>query len=508
MVVQKLDILIKCITLLYRERELSEKTGSTPTDNSKDLVRTILQLIKSDNTKTFMGGESTIVDDLKNLANDMLVNPDNYDATNLMQSLEIILKDKPSLLKVIEKSFGSEKQTGVIKRNIITIRNMLNNYYKDQEIENLISTANFKIKTNRLDISLKDFAAELVTNLEALSVSTKRKDPGIVDEIDVGDENGMDELINKVKNTKSEDGKLKTGWQDINAMLQGGFSRHESWTINALQHKYKSGFTQSLFMQLAKLNKPILQDPNKKPLITYISFEDDVEIIAEFMYRYLYYNENNELPDLDAVTSADIGRYIKERLGKTGYHVKIIRVNPSEWTFKDLFNKILEFEADGYEVHACIVDYLAKLPTTGCINTGPGGTEVRDLFNRCRNFFGSKKVLFITPHQLSTEAKQLIRNGVSDLNFVKEIAGKGYTELSKQIDQVVDGELYLHIGRYQKRPVLTVQRGKHRNPNILEEEKMYCMLPFPNKAPIKEDLGQDKEGFGNGESNGDDDFDF
>lgn len=131
---------------------------------------------------------------------------------------------------------------------------------------------------------------------------------------------------------------------------------------------------------------------------------------------------------------------------------------------------------------------------------------VRDsLTNYLNNRHG---ILFVTPHQLSTEAKQLIRNGVSDVNFVKEVAEKGYTELSKQLDQVVDLELYIHIGTLNKKPVLTIQRGKHRRPDIIDDKYKYAILHFPHRAPIKETLGKPKaDNFGN-EKNNDDDFDM
>ena len=93
----------------------------------------------------------------------------------------------------------------------------------------------------------------------------------------------------------------------------------------------------------------------------------------------------------------------------------------------------------------------------------------------------------------------MIRNGVSALNFVKEIAGKGYLEGSKQIDQVVDLELYLHKAYQNKKPVLTVQRGKHRGHPILDDSDLYFILPFPYKAPILENIND--ESIGNGEEN-------
>lgn len=263
--------------------------------------------------------------------------------------------------------------------------------------------------------------------------------------------------------------------------------------LNALQHQYKSGTCQSLFMQVPRYNKPIMLDPEKKPLVMYISCEDDTVVYTGFMYKYLYYNKFKKIPDLSTISSAEMAKFLKDELSINGYNIIIMKVNPSDWTIKSLFNKVLQLEAKGYELHACFMDYLAKLPTTGCTNTGPGGTDVRDMFNRVRNFFGSsgRETFFLTPHQISTEAKQLVRNGTPDTTFVKEIVGKGYTELSKQLDQVVDLEFYQHKAKINGKWHLTFQRGKHRTPGILDDDKMYAVMPFPYNAPIVEDVNDD-----------------
>jgi len=92
-----------------------------------------------------------------------------------------------------------------------------------------------------------------------------------------------------------------------------------------------------------------------------------------------------------------------------------------------------------------------------------------------------RKITFITPHQLSTDAKQLIRDGKEAGNFVKDIAGKGYYAGSKQIDQEVDIEIYIHIVHFNGRSYLTVQRGKHRGlVGQTPFEDLYCVLPFMN----------------------------
>lgn len=482
----QLDIIIKVITLLNREREL----GDNLTDNSNDLIKTIITSIKGNgNKKLYDGGDSEILDNLIHLTLDMVNNPDNYDKDTLLQSLDLIVSEKPNLLKVIDKSINVDLSIASLKRTIISLRNTLNNYYKEQQIKSALSKASYQLTTNSLDgVSIGDFTNQLITNLEALSNATRTKDPGIMDELDVGDDENMTDMLDKVKTQTEDNGRIKTAWKGLNDMLGGGFRYGEFFVNTALQHNYKSGLVQSLFMQLPIYNKPVMRDPTKKPLSLLISFEDDAEIIVNFMYKYLYNAEHGKAPDIKTVTSKEMGLYIKEKLSVNGYHIKILRVNPSDWTYKHLFNKILEYEANGFELHFLFLDYLSKLPTTGCITVGPMGTDIRDLFNRVRNFTSSRKAFAITPHQMSMDANQLLRNGVPPQDIPKEVANKNYYEGTKQIGQVVDGELHQQIAWIKKEPFLCIQRGKRRFPEIIPEELKYIRLPFPLAAPILPDI--------------------
>ena len=482
------DVLIKAITLLYREKELS-LIEDTSVNNSVDLVRNIVNIVDNSERNKLYGGSSDIIDNLKHFIIDFTNNIDNYDKFSLLQSLELILKDKPQLFKIIDKTLNTELTKGGLKRTIISLRNNLNTYHKEQEIKKTISKTSYLLTTNADNKeSVMDIAVKLLTNLEALTTKTKTKDPAIMDEVDFDNEDEAGVVLDKLKG--GEGGvmsKLLCGWSKINTMTQGGFRRGEMAMFDALQHNYKSGFVRSIFMQLPRYNKPVMLDANKKPLMLFISLEDDMDIILEHMYVYLYYNENLKMPDMTTLKGKEVVKYIRDQLSASGYQIKILRVNPSEWTYRDFFNKILEFEADGFEIHACFADYLSKLPTTGCITNGPMGTDLRDLFNKFRNFFAAKRIFFGTPHQLSTEAKQLKRNGVLDQDLPKEVAGKGYTEGSKQLDQVVDLELYLNIAYIKKTHWLCVGRGKHRIPTIIDDKDKYCRLRFPYKAPILED---------------------
>jgi len=172
-------------------------------------------------------------------------------------------------------------------------------------------------------------------------------------------------------------------------------------------------------------------------------------------------------------------------MGVRGYHVKFMRVNPSGWTYRDIQNTIISLEAEGYEVHMLALDYLAMVPTIGCTQ-GAQGDDLRDLWRRMRNFCSARGTTLFSPHQLSSEAKQLIREGRSD--FVKQIANKGYYDGCKRLDQEFDLEIHEHIEYLNGQAYLTMQRGKHRLPTIIPEKDKSVILPFTEKGCILDDI--------------------
>ncbi len=283
----------------------------------------------------------------------------------------------------------------------------------------------------------------------------------------------MNTLFREVKNLRKDELVLKTGWHALNRMLQGGFRRGEMTVISALQHMNKTGFSLSIFKQIALYNKPYMLDMTKKPMLLRISFEDDTNINLDYLYKVLKTDESLDPVDVSHLTEESMSEYVKQRLEVNGYQIKLLRVDPSQWTYRSICNKIIEYEAQGYEIHALMLDYLGMVPTTGCINSGPTGTDIRDMFRRMRNFTGPKRIALITPHQISSQGKALTRSGINDFHFVKEINGKGYYAGTSQLDQEVDLEIYIHLAKYQKNTYLTVQRGKHRG--YITDEKIYTL---------------------------------
>jgi hypothetical protein len=97
-------------------------------------------------------------------------------------------------------------------------------------------------------------------------------------------------------------------------MLQGGFREGDFCVIGALQHRYKTGFSLSLFKHLALYNTPSMRDQNKKPLLLRISFEDDITLNLQFLYQSLKENETGQKTILTNVTEEEMSSYVKERL--------------------------------------------------------------------------------------------------------------------------------------------------------------------------------------------------
>jgi hypothetical protein len=195
--------------------------------------------------------------------------------------------------------------------------------------------------------------------------------------------------------------------------------------------------------------------------------------------------------NLKNYTAKQMGAYVRGKLKESGYHVQFMRVNPSGWSYRDIADTVAKYESEGYEIHVLALDYLSMLP----IPSGAGSESnmskfIQELYKKVRNLCSSKDIIMFTPHQLSSDAKNLMREGVTD--FVKEVAGKGMYQMCKAVDNEVDGELYVHIERRGGSAWLTLLREKHRGVDEIPEDMKYVVYPFPATGPIPSDYGKER----------------
>lgn len=483
----------KIIPLIYRTRALK-------IFENDDLIRTILNTIKTDKTEYTFSGYNYF-EELKKLSIELLEEKEEIAKEAILDRLKIILENDQKLFNTIKESLEAQYDDASIKRIITSNVKMLNNFYKEHIALEIINKVSYDLRFNRAKIAnFNEYLKNVIAELEPLTMtSTNIKDPAIVNEIDFENTENLDMVFEEVKKINSTTGVYKTGWQAINRMTQGGIRRGEFVMIGALQHKYKTGFTLSLFMQIARHNKPVItpDEQDKKPLLLRISFEDSLTSNLQFMYQYLKAHDGEFIKpkDFDNLDTKEMSRYIVSKLTETGFHIKLLRVDPSQWSYASVINKILELEAQGYAIHVLMLDYITLLPTVGCTQ-GPAGTDKRDLVRRIRNFCSSRNISVITPVQLSTEAKQLIRNGIPEDQFVKKIVARGYFDSCKTLDQEADLLMLIHLFSHKRQKWLSVQLDKHRLPTVVDEDDRYCLYKFPMlNVPILEDLEGDDSSF-------------
>lgn len=478
-----LNLATDTFVLMVRELKLYKEIKST------SLIEDILLVLENSKgtaTANITQGMAKLIDSLLRL--------NILDINSLTTKLSFLLKFNADVHKNLV-DIMNEEVTNNYDILITSHKKDIEYNYKKINLVNIIKTFYDKIKNIKEEDSLKllnDFREKL--NDYDFS---KQKVKGVISEIDLSDEDSFSQITSKIENNNKASTRMRCGWNELNEMLGGGFRKGETVLLSALQHNFKSGTLRSLFCQLVQYNKPTLINKNKKPLALFISFEDDADIICDFIYKYLKYSLEHE-----AVKEYDVKgmrNYIESKLQANGFNIKIIRAKADAWTYQSIIDKVNEYERDGYETQILITDYLSKLPLTGVNNTGPAGTGVRDMLTRMRDFCCEKEILYINAHQLSTEAKQLLRNGIPPEELVQEIANKGYYEGCKQLDQVVDLELHQHIARFGKENYkLTVQRGKRRLAEHLDESKRYFTLQFPNdvmcippNVPLGEEITTD-----------------
>lgn len=479
-------ILVKIITLLFLESKQKDNSNT-----SIDLVSNILTHIKLPESYTTNDFGKDPLISLRETARWMVSNPKEveYDKKEFLQRIRVNVNNDNGLYDAFYNAIGPEYDEGNLKTTILSYRKILNEFIGQTKVKDILKSAYTKAWFQPQGVDWRYFVEELIAELDPFRTMelADNTHPSVVSDIMFTDKEAVRSVFQRGITELDTRGIIKFGWQGLNRMFgpSGGARRGEFIVIGALQHNFKSGTTLEMFKSAAIYNTPVLRDPTKKPLLMRISFENPIELDIANLYRSLTENETGVYCDPALIDADEATRYVIDRLQFNGFYINMAHIDPSEFTYRDLFDRIERFEAEGYEVVMLNIDYLPMMSKKGCAQ-GPAGVEIRDLYRRVRNFTSKRGIITITPHQLSTEAKQLTRIGVD--NFVQEIANKGYYDGCRTIDQEVDMEIYQHIVKVNGVSYLTLQRGKHRKPTITPEKDLYCCYMFQQVGTIPDDV--------------------
>lgn len=480
-------LLAKCLTLLYRENQLKNHN-----DSSIEMVRNVLKDVKVVEHSIGLNDDKQIISGLKATVLELCnTYQEEYDPVDILQRTQINCEGDLKLFEAIKVGIDADYSESSLKKSIISIRKQLDAHFREKEIAESFRKASSDITYHRETIAdISVYVQEFMAKIEPLTMVVKSRDPAILSSLDLGNNEEIRKVFQSLSQEAGAARVYRTGFKGMNEMCDGGLHGVETSMHLALPHKYKSGLNLSLFSQVLRYNFPKTQDKNKIPCHVRISFEDESETVVKFLFMQMKYTETRIKVNIEDFTDEYMADYVTSALQKNGWRVFLLRVDPTKWTYKDVFNYIISLEAQGYSVEGLWLDYMGLIPTTGCIQ-GNAGEAVRDLLRRFRNFASAKGMLFMTPHQLSTTAKALLRGQTTDAMFVKDVAERGLAAGCGQLDNETDLEFYHHIFKHGKDTFLAIQRGKHRG-HMVEEYKKFFILPFPsNLMPIPDDINDE-----------------
>lgn len=299
---------------------------------------------------------------------------------------------------------------------------------------------------------VREYMQNIFSAIEPYFNQTNREDPGTVHTVDSEDSTKLQEFFEEVRNRNKGLSGFRFAFRGINRFFKGRLEGNKLCTVGALQHQHKTGFSLALFRHIFQYNIPIVKEwrkqpdlplpepepgedpidpavgwngralpyteseanfyydehvlkelpysmkdgcdpykggiPKRIPAILRISTEDEMIDNLEQLYRNLYFNIYKEAPDMKVVTKVEIQEFITKEIKRNGWYVKFLRINPSEWTYRNIIQEVNNLEAKGYDVQVVFVDYLPMIPTRGC-EEGPSGHALRDMYRRIRNYMSA-----------------------------------------------------------------------------------------------------------------------
>lgn len=326
-------------------------------------------------------------------------------------------------------------------------------------------------------------AINTAMNVVELAKSSDRLMGGAVERIDFGNAESIQKSLNLYRSRQVK-GILKTGLQGLNMMLgsRGGFALGESVCMYALMHNFKSGMLMTIARNIARYNNPEVLKVPGKPLILFISLENEAYQNLFELYQTAYEQSTHE--SAEGKTDDFIIQFVQSYFTESGWHFIMERRNGAKFGYEDYVALIESYKAQGYTVVAVFLDYMAKMKNLssgfGTKNTYQGLGEL------CANLVDYNKssgILFVTAHQL---ARNALAENKNKHNMVKYFNVDNIADCI-QVSREMDMEMYLNIEKTATKAYLTVKRGKHRYMKNTPIAHQYFAYPFTEYG-IEDDI--------------------
>jgi len=389
-----------------------------------------------------------------------------FDKADLMMRVRVDMPDEGALVKELEMALMSDSDDERIAKRIqSTISNLIYQLRKDQA-RKLISKANRAINYSDELVDYKEVLQDLQEDIIGYTGETEDGEkPGFVGRLSTSDLSSMEITFDRARENNSPEGVLTTGCVGLNRGCGiGGLRRGEMINFGALSHHFKTGMLNFLARTVPLYNKPFMWDKAKKPLILRVSFENKLDQDLPEIYKALVEQETGETVDIKTVDSKKAAEYVTKRLGVNGYTFDMLNYDANQFKVTDLLDIINEYESKGYEIHLLIIDYLELIVKNGAKDRLD--EAINNAFEVVRNHCYPRGITVATAHQLSTQAQDLAREGVTNLPL--QVAELGYYRNTKSLQTKLDLEWVMHIHKRDGRSFLVFSRGKHRTGDVTD----------------------------------------
>ncbi|WRM43438.1 hypothetical protein [Staphylococcus phage LY01] len=303
-------------------------------------------------------------------------------------------------------------------------------------------------------------------------------------------DNAVEVMADSIEKLRNPSNKLKTGYKMLNKMINGGFENGRVYSFFGTPKSFKSGTLLNMLMSVTLANKASdIQtiDPNKKPVVYYLTMENSMSESLDRMYEYI---TGYSMSESDQTPQECVNELIKYTYEKTGISL-VVEYKKNNEVSTDYLYEVYENLADqGYQMIMVVQDYLKRIRASDHIED----LRIRlgEITNEFTVFAKEKEIPLVTAAQLNREAYRNVEKALSE----------NKTDIAKQLDrsQIAESAMILEnldygliINRENSKDEavddylsfkLIASRGK-----MGEDRIEYFAQPFENSFKLAVDEG-------------------
>lgn len=462
-------VLVKILSAVYQAKKLKDKNLLT------ELVDTLNNLPTPPGE--IYSQEREVRDSIKATIHWLLKEPDDEPVIKSMLEQRCLMFSKndeqlrDSIALGIQDIESEEATRKLVYKHITEIRLNSEGEEFSKKFKKAIKEFYFK---DVEDMEREDWANLIDLVQERVNTVFEENQSEVVCSVNTHTPDSFKAVIELAKKESSKEGVMLTPFQGINEGLEpdGGIVRSKMYMLEALTNRGKSFTISHLAAGIGMYNVPMLRDKAKIPTICIDSAEDTMSQIVMRMFKLAMEFKKDPTKTFLIADEADIIEAIASMFKANGWYLIINQIDPSKDSASALFARVRNLELKGHEIIVYFYDYLG-LQNLDKIPGDSKSDKLQLLYRKVRAFIIARGIAFLTPHQLSPEAKRKLQESdeESEVYFIKEVAGKSLTETSTKITNEVDVVIGIHVAKTSFKNYWTFAIGKQRGEGCAPEKR-------------------------------------